>query len=217
MKLSKRATKQIATIEKAFGGIKATMKIYQKNYKKVFETFDATDSEHGKIYNSAIRKVNGFVIEGNSIVDTVATNLNNVVVNNQRFKYMTYNELCNRKLSQEDIKKICHYLTDLQAKYMRIMSQIKEIQFNAMRESMEIVTNDIFANFHKYECHVSIGPTWIDGREHVNMAWYHNGDYICSTHPIPSNKPADAPADKTPDVKPADEKKSFSISDDKKE
>ena len=93
------------------------------------------------------------------------------------------------------------------------MSQIKEIQFNAMREAMEIVNDDISSCFHKYECHVSIGPSWVDGRTHVNMAWYHNGNYICSTFPVPNNEPAD----KTQDVKPEDEKKSFSIADDKKE
>ena len=213
MKLSKRALKQVATIEKAFNGIKATMKIYQKNYIKVFDKFDAIDSEHGKSYNLAIRKLNCFVIEGNSIMDTVLKNLNNVIVNDQRFKYMTYTEMCNRRLTQEDLKKICHYLTDLQEKYMHIMSQIKEIQFNAMREAMEIVNDDISSSFHKYECHVSIGPSWVDGRTHVNMAWYHNGNYICSTFPVPNNEPAD----KTQDVKPEDEKKSFSISDDKKE
>lgn len=213
MKLSKRASKQVADIEKAFNGIKATVKIYQKNYIKLFDKFDGVDSEHGKTYTLAIRKLNGFVIEGNSIADTVTTNLNNVVTNIQRFKYMTYNEMCNRKLTQDDLKKICNHLTDLQAKYMHIISQIKEIQFNSMREVMEIVSDDIFARFHKYECTVSIGPSWVDGRQHVNMAWYHNGNYICSTYPVPCN----TPADKTPDVKPADEKKSFSIADDKKE
>lgn len=213
MKLSKRGLKQVETIEKAFNGIKATIKIYQKKYDKVFDKFEALNDDHGKSYNVAIRKVNVFVIEGNSIMDTIVTNLNNVVTNNQRYKFITYNEMRNRKLSQEDIKKICHYLTDIQAKYIRAMSQIKEIQFDAMREAMEIVNDDIYSSFHKYECHVSIGPSWVDGRKHVNMAWYHNNNYICSTFPVSSTEPTD----KMQEVKQEDEKKSFSIADDKKE
>lgn len=213
MKLSKRSAKQVENIEKAFNGIKATIKIYQKKYDKVFDKFDTVNDEHGKSYNVAIRKVNVFVIEGNSIMDTIVTNLNDVVTNNQRFKFMTYNEMCNRKLSQEDVRKICHYLTDIQAKYMRAMSQIKEIQFDAMREAMEIVNDDIYSSFHKYECRVSIGPSWVDGRKHVNMAWYHNNSYICSTFPVSTTESLD----KTQEVKPDAEKKSFSIADDKKE
>ena len=85
MKLSKRGLKQVETIEKAFNGIKATIKIYQKKYDKVFDKFEALNDDHGKSYNVAIRKLNCFVIEGNSIMDTVLKNLNNVIVNNQRF------------------------------------------------------------------------------------------------------------------------------------
>lgn len=213
MKLSKNAKKQIATIEKAFSGIKATVKIYQKNGIKLFDKFDWTNTKCGRDYNTGIRKVNGFVIEGNSIADTIMTNINDLVATRQRFKYMTYYEICNRKLSQDDVKKICHYLTDIHAKYSRVLSTVKEIQFNAMREAMEIINNDILTCTLKYECWVSIGQSQIYGNPHVNMAWYHKGNYICSTYPIPN----DLLADKTPDVEPEDEKKSFSIADDKKE
>lgn len=212
MKLSKKALKQVATIEKAFNGIKATIKIYQKNYNKVFDKFEASDSEHGKVYNVAIRRVNSFVIEGNSIMDTIRTNVNNVISTNQRFKYMTYNEMRNKKLSQDDVKKICNYLTELQGKYFRALSHIKEIQFNAMREALETVNGDVLAYMHKYECRVSIGLSFGNATSCVKMAWYDNGNYICSTYPVPCNEPAD----KTQEVKPADEKKSFTIADDKK-
>lgn len=213
MKLSKRSAKQVTNIEKAFDGIKATIKIYQKKYNKVFDKFDAVDNEHGKSYNVAIRRVNSFVIEGNSIMDTIKANVNNVISTNQRFKYMTYNEMRNKKLSQDDVKKICNYLTDLQGKYFRALSHIKEIQFNAMRESLEIINGDILAYMYKYECRVSIGLSFGNDTSCVKMAWYCNGNYICSTYPVSSSEPAD----KMQEVKPEDEKKSFSIDDDKKE
>lgn len=215
MKLSKRAAKQVTTIEKAFNGIKATIKIYQKKHDKVFDKFDGVDSEHGKMYNIAIRKVNGFIIEGNSIMDTIKVNLNNVISTNQRFKYMTYNEMRNKKLSQDDVKKICHYLTDLQGKYFRVLSHIKEIQFNAMREALEIIDGDILASMHKYECRVSTGLSFGNATRCVKMVWYCDGNYICSTYAVSNTESVD----KTQEVKPDSEKKSFSVSatEDKKE
>lgn len=207
MKLSKKSLKQVVTIEKAFNGIKATVKIYQKNYNKVFDKFDGVDSEHGKVYNDAIRKVNNFIVEGNSIMDTIKANLNNVISTNQRFKFMTYNEMRNKKLSQDDVKKICHYLTDLQRKYFRALSHVKEIQFNAMREALETINGDILSYNHKYECRVSIGLSFGNATSCVKMAWYCDGNYICSTFSVPNN------ATDTP----SNEKKSFSVTEDKNE
>ena len=207
MKLSKKSLKQVVTIEKAFNGIKATVKIYQKNYNKVFDKFDAVKSENGKIYTDAICKVNNFIVEGNSIMDTIKANLNNVVSTNQRFKYMTYAEMRNKKLSQDDVKKICHYLTDLQGKYFRALSRIKEIQFKAMQETLETINGDILAHMHKYECRVSIGLSFSNASSCVKMAWYCDDNYICSTFSAPNNAV----------VAPATEKKSFSVTEDKNE
>lgn len=207
MKLSKKSLRQVATIEKAFNGIKATVKIYQKNYNKVFDKFSGTEGEDGKVYNDAICKVNNFIVEGNSIMDTIKANLNNVISTNQRFKYMTYAEMRNKKLSQDDVKKICHYLTDLQGKYFRALSHVKDVQFNAMREALETINGDILGHMHKYECRVSIGMSFGNASSCVKMAWYCDGNYICSTFAAPNNAVAT----------PANEKKSFSVTEDKNE
>ena len=207
MKLSKRAAKQVRTIEKAFDGIKATIKIYQKNYNKTFDEFDTVDSKHGKVYTDAICKVNSFIMEGNSIMDTISANLNNVRSSNQRFKYMTYNEMCNKKLSQDDVKKICHYLTDVQEKYLRALSHIKEIQFNAMREAIEIINDGIIEYGHKYECRIPTGSFFVNGVGHTKMAWFYDENYLCSTFSAPNGgvyQPTDG--------KHANEKKLFSVS-----
>lgn len=211
MKLSKRSIKQIVTIEKAFNGIKATVKIYQKNYDKLINKFDGTASDDGTVYTGAICKVNNFIMEGNSIIDTIKTNSNNVVSNIQRFKYMTYADMRNKKLSQDDIKKICHYLTEIRAKYLRALSHITEIQFNAIREAMEIINDDILSYSHKYECRISSGLSFGNGVGHVKMTWFYDGNYLCSTFSVPNGgvyKPAD---------EPATEKKSFSVTEDKTE
>ena len=59
----------------------------------------------------------------------------------------------------------------------------------------------------------NIGLSFGNDTSCVKMAWYCNGNYICSTYPVSSSEPAD----KMQEVKPEDEKKSFSIADDKKE
>ena len=114
----------------------------------------------------------------------------------------------------DDVKKICHYLTDVQAKYLRALSHIKEIQFNAMREAIEIINDDIIGYGHKYECRISTGSSFVNGVGHTTMTWFHDGYYLCSTFSAPNGvvyQPTDG--------KHANEKKLFSVSvtEDKKE
>lgn len=191
MKLSKKAKKQLETANKAFDGAKATMKIYEKRFSKVFDKFgDIRFAEDRHLYTEDVKRVTKYINEGNTMIGNLQMNLKDARSASKRFKYMSYNDITQMGLHPDDIKSIRQRLNKIVDDYQRMITQVNKIQFDMIRTALSKINTDIMVDLNSdfYECKVRMFRMPC-----VDTDWYLNGEMVCSTEERPYYASVSAP------------------------
>lgn len=182
MKLSKKAKKQLETINKAYDGSSACMKMQEKRGSKMLEKLKTVRYDNCKAYVDMVKDITKFIDECNYFIGIKRTRLDDIKVASKRFKYMSYNEMCQLGLKQDDIKAIRQRLNTITDGYKKMIHHMNKVQFDTIRETLDIINDDIMINLNSdfYECKVRMFR-----RPLVDVDWYLNDSMICSTEKRP--------------------------------
>lgn len=199
MKLSKKAKKHVETSNKAFEGAKASMKIYEKRFSKVLEKCESNVSDDRMPYIQDVRRITKYVNEGNVLISSLRMYFKDVKTASKRFKYMSFNESCQLGLKPDDIKNIRQRLNKIADAYPKMIAQVHKIQFDMIRETLTRINDNIMVGLSSdfYECKIRMFRTPL-----VDIDWYLNGSFICSTEDRPYYKSLSADPVKEPVKKP---------------
>lgn len=199
MKLSKKAKKHVETANKAFEGAKASMKIYEKRFSKVLEKCESNVSDDRMPYLQDVRRITKYINEGNVLISSLRMYFKDVKTASKRFKYMSFNESCQLGLKPDDIKNIRQRLNKIADAYPKMIAQVHKIQFDMIRETLTRINDNIMVGLSSdfYECKIRMFRTPL-----VDIDWYLNGSFICSTEDRPYYKSLSADPVKEPVKKP---------------
>lgn len=199
MKLSKKAKKHVETANKAFEGAKASMKIYEKRFSKVLGKCETNASDDRMPYIQDVRRITKYVNEGNTLISSLQMYFKDVKTTSKRFKYMSFNESCQLGLKPDDIKNIRQRLNKIADAYPKMIAQVHKIQFDMIRETLTRINDNIMVGLSSdfYECKIRMFRTPL-----VDIDWYLNGSFICSTEDRPYYKSLSADPVKEPVKKP---------------
>ena len=199
MKLSKKAKKHVETSNKAFEGAKASMNIYEKRFSKVLEKCESNVSDDRMPYIQDVRRITKYVNEGNVLISSLRMYFKDVKTASKRFKYMSFNESCQLGLKPDDIKNIRQRLNKIADAYPKMIAQVHKIQFDMIRETLTRINDNIMVGLSSdfYECKIRMFRTPL-----VDIDWYLNGSFICSTEDRPYYKSLSADPVKEPVKKP---------------
>lgn len=199
MKLSKKAKKHVETANKAFEGAKASMKIYEKRFSKVLGKCETNASDDRMPYIQDVRRITKYVNEGNTLISSLRMYFKDVKTASKRFKYMSFNESCQLGLKPDDIKNIRQRLNKIADAYPKMITEVHKIQFDMIRETLTRINDNIMVGLSSdfYECKVRMFRTPL-----VDIDWYLNGSFICSTEDRPYYKSLSADPVKEPVKKP---------------
>ena len=102
-----------------------------------------------------------------------------------RFKYMSFNETCQLGLKPDDIKNIRQRLNKIADAYPKMITEINKIQFDMIRETLSRINSNIMVELNSdfYECKIRMFRTPL-----IDIDWYLNGSFICSTEERPYYK-----------------------------
>lgn len=199
MKLSKKAKKHVETANKAFEGAKASMKIYEKRFSKVLGKCETNASDDRMPYIHDVRRITKYVNEGNTLISSLQMYFKDVKTTSKRFKYMSFNETCQLGLKPDDIKNIRQRLNKIADEYPKMITQVNKIQFDMIRETLSRINSDIMVDLNSdfYECKIRMFRMPL-----VDIDWYLNGSFICSTEERPYYKSLSADPVEEPVKKP---------------
>ena len=199
MKLSKKAKKYVDTANKAFEGAKASMKIYEKRFSKVLEKCEIKVSDDRMPYIHDVRRITKYVNEGNTLISSLRMYFKDAKTASKRFKYMTFNETCQLGLKPDDIKNIRQRLNKIADAYPKMIAEVHKIQFDMIRETLTRINDTIMVGLSSdfYECKVRMFRTPL-----VDIDWYLNGKFLCSTEERPYYKSLSADPVEEPVKKP---------------
>lgn len=199
MKLSKKAKKHVETANKAFEGAKASMKIYEKRFSKVLGKCETNASDDRMPYIQDVRRITKYVNEGNTLISSLQMYFKDVKTTSKRFKYMSFNETCQLGLKPDDIKNIRQRLNKIADAYPKMITEVHKIQFDMIRETLTRINDNIMVSLDSdfYECKIRMFRTPL-----VDIDWYLNGNFICSTEERPYYKSLSADPVKEPLTKP---------------
>ncbi len=199
MKLSKKAKKHVETANKAFEGAKASMKIYEKRFSKVLGKCETNASDDRMPYIQDVRRITKYINEGNVLISSLRMYFKDVKTASKRFKYMSFNESCQLGLKPDDIKNIRQRLNKIADAYPKMIAQVHKIQFDMIRETLTRINDNIMVGLSSdfYECKIRMFRTPL-----VDIDWYLNGSFICSTEDRPYYKSLSADPVKEPVKKP---------------
>lgn len=199
MKLSKKAKKHVETANKAFEGAKASMKIYEKRFSKVLAKCETKVSDNRRLYFQDVRRITKYVNEGNTLISRLQMYFKDVKTTSKRFKYMSFNETCQLGLKPDDIKNIRQRLNKIADAYPNMITEINKIQFDMIRETLTRINDNIMVSLNSdfYECKIRMFRTPL-----IDIDWYLNGSFICSTEERPYYKSLSADPVKEPVKKP---------------
>ena len=199
MKLSKKAKKHVETANKAFEGAKASMKIYEKRFSKVLGKCETNASDERMPYIQDVRRITKYINEGNTLICSLRMYFKDVKTASKRFKYMSFNESCQLGLKPDDIKNIRQRLNKIADAYPKMITEVHKIQFDMIRETLTRINDNIMVGLSSdfYECKVRMFRTPL-----VDIDWYLNGSFICSTEDRPYYKSLSADPVKEPVKKP---------------
>lgn len=199
MKLSKKSKKHVAVANKAFEGAKASMKLYEKRFSKVLDKCETNVSGDRMPYIQDVRRITKYINEGNVLISSLQMHFKNVKTASKRFKYMSFNETCQLNLKPDDIKNIRQRLNKIADAYPKMITEINKIQFDMIRETLSRINSNIMVELNSdfYECKIRMFRTPL-----VDIDWYLNGNFICSTDERPYYKSLSADPVKEPLTKP---------------
>lgn len=199
MKLSKKAKKHVETANKAFEGAKASMKIYEKRFSKVLAKCETKVSDDRRLYFQDARRITEYIKEGNTLICSLQMYFKDVKTTSNRFKYMSFNETCQLGLKPDDIKNIRQRLNKIADEYPKMITQVNKIQFDMIREILSRINSNIMVELNSdfYECKIRMFRMPL-----VDIDWYLNGSFICSTEARPYYKSLSADPVKEPLTKP---------------
>lgn len=199
MKLSKKAKKHVETANKAFEGAKASMKIYEKRFSKVLAKCETKVSDDRRLYFQDARRITAYINEGNTLICSLQMYFKDVRTTSKRFKYMSFNETCQLGLKPDDIKNIRQRLNKIADEYPKMIRQVNKIQFDMIRETLSQINSDIMVDLNSdfYECKIRMFRMPL-----VDIDWYLNGSFICSTEERPYYKSLSADPVEEPVKKP---------------
>lgn len=199
MKLSKKAKKHVETANKAFEGAKASMKIYEKRFSKVLGKCETNASDDRMPYIQDVRRITKYVNEGNTLISSLRMYFKDVKTASKRFKYMSFNESCQLGLKPDDIKNIRQRLNKIADAYPKMITEVHKIQFDMIRETLTRINDNIMVGLSSdfYECKIRMFRIPL-----VDIDWYLNGSFICSTEERPYYKSLSADPVKEPVKKP---------------
>lgn len=199
MKLSKKAKKHVETANKAFEGAKASMKIYEKRFSKVLAKCETKVSDDRRLYFQDVRRITEYIKEGNTLICSLQMYFKGVKTTSKRFKYMSFNETCQLGLKPDDIKNIRQRLNKIADAYPKMITEINKIQFDMIRETLSRINDNIMVSLNSdfYECKIRMFRTPL-----IDIDWYLNGSFICSTEERPYYKSLSADPVKEPVKKP---------------
>ena len=199
MKLSKKAKKHVETANKAFEGAKASMKIYEKRFSKVLAKCETKVSDDRRLYFQDARRITAYINEGNTLICSLQMYFKDVRTTSKRFKYMSFNETCQLGLKPDDIKNIRQRLNKIADEYPKMITQVNKIQFDMIRETLSRINSDIMVDLNSdfYECKIRMFRMPL-----VDIDWYLNGSFICSTEERPYYKSLSADPVEEPVKKP---------------
>lgn len=199
MKLSKKSKKHVAVANKAFEGAKASMKIYEKRFSKVLVKCETKVSDDRRLYFQDVRRITKYVNEGNTLISSLQMYFKDVRTTSKRFKYMSFNETCQLGLKPDDIKNIRQRLNKIADEYPKMITQVNKIQFDMIRETLSRINSDIMVDLNSdfYECKIRMFRMPL-----VDIDWYLNGSFICSTEECPYYKSLSADPVEEPVKKP---------------
>lgn len=200
MKLSKKSKKHVETANKAFEGAKASMKIYEKRFSKVLEKCETNFSDGRKLYIQDARRITKYINEGNTLICSLQMYFKDARSASKRFKYMSFNESCQLGLKPDDIKDIRQRLNKIADAYPKMITQVNKIQFDMVRETLSRINRDIMIDLNAdfYECKIRMFRMPL-----MDVDWYLNGSFICSTEERPYYKSLSADPVEEPVKKPA--------------
>lgn len=199
MKLTKKAKKHVETANKAFEGAKASMKIYEKRFSKVLGKCETNASDERMPYIQDVRRITKYINEGNTLICSLRMYFKDVKTASKRFKYMSFNESCQLGLKPDDIKNIRQRLNKIADAYPKMITQVHKIQLDMIRETLTRINDNIMVSLNSdfYECKIRMFRTPL-----VDIDWYLNGSFICSTEEHPYYKSLSADPVKEPVKKP---------------